>query len=123
MLVIKGKSMGSGSKNIRRVRAGMILLALCLPTAAARADDYTLTIRDHKFSPATLEIPANQKVRIAVVNADPTPEEFESYELNREKVVDGNSRITVFIGPLDPGTYPYFGDFHRDMAQGKIVVK
>ncbi len=90
---------------------------------SARAEDYVLTIKNHHFSPPVLEIPANQKVKVIVNNQDATAEEFESYELNREKVVDGNSKITVFIGPLDAGTYPYFGDFHKDIATGKIVVK
>ncbi|HTK85159.1 MAG TPA: cupredoxin domain-containing protein [Patescibacteria group bacterium] len=94
-----------------------------LNPAIARADDYVLTIRDHHFTPPVLEIPSNQKIKLIVDNKDATAEEFESYELNREKVVDGNSKITVFIGPLDPGTYPYFGDFHKDVATGKIVVK
>ena len=90
---------------------------------AARADDYVLTIKDHHFSPASMTIPAGQKVKLTIVNKDGTPEEFESYELNREKVVDGNSRIVVFVGPLDPGTYPYFGDFHKDLANGQLMAK
>lgn len=102
--------------------AGAALLLLVMP-GVARAQDYALTIKGHHFTPAVLEVPAGQKLKIVVSNEDPTAEEFESYELNREKVVSGNSRITVFIGPLDPGTYPYFGDFHKDQATGKIVAK
>ena len=94
-----------------------------LNPAFARAEDYVLTIKNHHFTPPVLEIPSDQKVKLIVDNKDATAEEFESYELNREKVVGGNSKITVFIGPLDPGTYPYFGDFHKDIATGKIVVK
>jgi len=91
----------------------------------ARADDptYTLSIKDHKYQPADLEIPANIKVKLVVKNLDPTPEEFESYDLDREKIVTGGNEITVFIGPLDPGTYKFFGDFHQDTAQGRIVAK
>jgi plastocyanin len=96
---------------------------MVLVPGIARADDYVLTIRDHHFSPAAMTIPAGQKVKLTVVNQDATPEEFESYELNREKVVDGNSRIIVFVGPLDAGTYPYFGDFHKDLANGQLVAK
>jgi hypothetical protein len=97
---------------------------LCMDTAPARAaDEYTLTIKDHKFVPETLEIPAGQKVKISIVNEDPTPEEFESYELNREKIIQGNSKSIVFVGPLDPGTYPFFGEFHMDTAKGQIVAQ
>ena len=99
---------------------GAALLFFC---ASAQAADYTLTIKDHRFQPETLEIPAGQKVKITVVNQDPTPEEFESYELNREKVIKGNGTGVVFIGPLEPGTYPFFGEFNMSTAKGRIVAK
>jgi hypothetical protein len=96
----------------------------CMDAAPAHAaDEYTLTIKDHKFVPDTLEIPAGQKVKITIVNEDATPEEFESYELNREKIIQGNSKGIVFVGPLDPGTYPFFGEFNMDTAKGQIIAK
>lgn len=99
--------------------------ALAFLPAAAPAEDgaLQLTIKDHRFTPEELEVPANQKVKLRVRNLDPTAEEFESFELNREKVVAGNAEIILFIGPLAPGRYPYFGDFHRDTATGAIVAK
>jgi plastocyanin len=87
------------------------------------AQDYLLTIKDHQFAPKELTIPAGQKVKITVKNTDSTPAEFESSDLNREKVVSGNSEIIVFIGPLDPGSYSYFDDFHRDTTTGNITAK
>ena len=98
------------------------LLLLAASTRAA-APELTLVIRDHLFFPATVEIPAGQKVRLIVDNQDATPEEFESYQLNREKVIPGNSKTVVFIGPLPPGEYPFFGEFYPKTAQGKVVVK
>jgi len=95
-------------------------------TGAAMADDmptFLLSIRDHKYDPPVIEIPADTKVKIVVKNLDPTPEEFESFELNREKIVAGGKEITVFIGPLSPGTYPFFGDFNQATAQGKVIAK
>jgi Cupredoxin-like domain len=50
-------------------------------------------------------------------------QEFESYELNREKVVAAKSKITVYVGPLEPGRYPFFGDFHKDSANGVLIAK
>ena len=104
------------------------LVALCALLASplsARADDlvFSLTIRDHRFEPAELQIPAGTKVKLLIKNLDSTPEEFESSELHREKVVPPGQEVTVFIGPLDPGTYPFFGDFNPKTAQGKIVAK
>jgi hypothetical protein len=84
---------------------------------------YTLTIRDHRFAPSELEIPAGQKIALTVKNQDATPEEFESIELHREKVVAGGQEIIVYIGPLRPGRYEFFGDFNPQTARGTIVAK
>ena len=99
------------------------LSASFLFSAAAHAEDYVITLKNHQFSPKELVIPAGQKVKITVKNQDPTPSEFESSDLNREKVVGANSEIIVFIGPLDAGSYGYFDDFHRDTTTGVIVAK
>jgi len=100
-----------------------LVIGLGNTPSASAAEEYTLTIKDHKFTPETLEIPANQKVKLVIVNQDTSAEEFESYDLHREKIVQGNSKITVFVGPLKPGTYKYFGEFHMDTAKGTIVAK
>lgn len=104
----------------------VILAALtlgCLPAASLADDAYTLTIKDHAFSPATLEIPAGQKIKVTVTNADPTPEEFESEDLHIEKIVSGNGTIAVFVGPLDPGRYGFVGEQHEDTARGTFIVR
>jgi len=103
----------------------LLLLVLSMACAVAHAADYEakLAIRDHKFDPAQLEVPAGAKIKLTIENQDVTPEEFESTELNREKVVVGKGTITVFLGPLDAGKYHFFGDFHQETAQGDVVVK
>lgn len=113
-------------RTFRLTMAATFLLATVSLTTNANADgasDYVLSIKAHVFTPNSLEIPANQKIRLIVKNLDATAEEFESYDLNREKIVAGNSEITVLIGPLDPGTYQFFGDFHPDSAHGTIIAK
>ena len=101
----------------------ILLLSLFSMSAMAEVKEYTLTLRNHKFVPAQLTIPANTKVKLLIVNEDATPEEFESHELNREKIVTGKGRITVYVGPLKPGKYPFFGEFHMDTAQGVLIAK
>ena len=96
-----------------------ILLSIGSTVMAGEAP-YKIIIKDHKFSPAELEIPAGKKVKIVVENQDASPEEFESYDLNREKIVVGNGKINVFIGPLKPGVYEYFGAFPTENAMGTI---
>jgi len=99
------------------------LMAIILLPAAALADKpvFNLEIREHLFSPSELRIPANTKIKLFVHNLDRTPEEFESYELNREKVILGGHKAVIFIGPLPPGDYPFFGEFNPKSAQGKII--
>ena len=91
--------------------------------AQAEVPVFTIEIRDHLFFPSELVIPANTKVKLLVINQDPTPEEFESYELNREKVIMGGAKAIIFIGPLAPGQYPFFGEFNPKTAQGLIRVE
>ena len=102
-----------------------LVLALSLLAGAARAEPPTfeMEIREHLFYPAELVIPADTKVKLIVSNRDPTPEEFESYELNREKVIMGGARAVIFLGPLPPGTYPFFGEFNPKTAQGTVRVE
>jgi hypothetical protein len=107
-------------------RFALFSLALVLAIAAAAAAQepaYTLVIKDHKFQPTEIEIPAGQKIALVVKNNDSTPEEFESTELRREKVIPGGEQITVYIGPLKPGKYEFFGDFNPTTARGHIIVK
>ena len=99
--------------------SGIFLIA---QHAAAGPPVIEIEIKDHFFYPSTVEIPANKKVKLLIRNLDPTPEEFESYELNREKVIAGNRKAVIFIGPLAPGEYPFFGEFYPKTAQGKIIA-
>jgi Cupredoxin-like domain len=91
--------------------------------ALAAETSFQITIQGHQFAPDIIEVPAGQKIKLIIQNADPSAEEFESYELNREKVVPGGSQLVVFVGPLDPGEYPFFGDFNPKTAQGKLIAK
>lgn len=105
-------------------RRSLIAALFALPMVAYAADaEITLVIKDHKFVPAEVKVPAGKKVKLIVDNQDATPEEFESHELNREKVIAGKSKASVFIGPLKPGRYPFFGEFNEATAKGVVVAE
>jgi plastocyanin len=91
--------------------------------AAAADTDVRLVIREHKFVPAEITVPARKKIKLVIENQDATAEEFESDELNREKVVPPKGKITIFVGPLEPGRYPFFGEFHKETAKGVLIAK
>ncbi|MDT3708312.1 MAG: cupredoxin domain-containing protein [Thiobacillus sp.] len=101
------------------------LALLLLPAIGMAADplELGLTIKDHQFSPAELKMPAGTKVKLVVSNLDSTPEEFESHQLNREKVIAGNAKSAIYLGPLTPGRYAFIGEFHENTARGVIVVE
>ena len=108
-----------------RILAGFLSLAIAVALAQpVLADDGpSLTIKGKAFQPNELTVPAGQKITLTVKNLNPTPSEFESSDLNREKVVTGGSTITVFIGPLRPGSYEFFDDFSADTPHGHIIAK
>jgi len=103
----------------------LLLLATLTAAGSAPAADFetTLAIRDHKFDPPELDVPAGAKIKLTVQNQDATPEEFESTDLNREKVVVGKGTVIVLLGPLEAGKYHFFGDFHQETAQGDLIAK
>lgn len=110
-------------------------LALSLPALAllavltaqpARAEEpltYTITIKDHRFDPAELKVPAGKKIKLVVKNEDKTAEEFESHDLHREKIIAGGAEASFTLRPLDKGTYTFFGEFNPETAQGKLIAE
>ena len=98
-------------------------LFLLAGSAFAADPEFTIVIRDHKFEPAELTIPAGKKVKLLIENKDSTIEEFESYELAREKIIPGNSSTSLYIGPLKAGRYPFFGEFNQSSAQGVVIAQ
>ncbi len=88
------------------------------PSGAGAADAVLLTLKDHHFTPAQISVPANQRFRLEVTNQDSTPAEFESSDLRAEKIVVPGGMAVVMAGPLKPGTYTFFDDYHPDVARG-----
>ena len=102
-----------------------VLAAAGVPRCATAAGPplFRLAIVNHRFQPATLTIPANTKVKLVIENRDATPEEFESNDFDREKIILPNSRAVIFVGPLPPGRYRFFGEFNPATAQGVLRVE
>ncbi|MGE0755206.1 MAG: cupredoxin domain-containing protein [Alphaproteobacteria bacterium] len=92
-------------------------------SAMAETPEYSLTLKDHKFDPETIEIPADTKVKLIVKNEDETPAEFESDDFKREKIIKGGKEATIYVGPLPAGEYKFFDEFNMDTAQGVLIVK
>ncbi len=100
-----------------------LAFVLWLGILPAAAQELTITIKDHKFEPAELKVPAKKRITLTVVNSDPTPEEFESKKLKVEKVIPGKSKAVVRFGPLEAGRYDFIGEFHEDTAKGVVIAE
>ena len=100
---------------------GLFVLALAPPVLA---DDpsFSIVLKNNQFVPSEVVIPAGVKVKLVVRNDNPTASEFESSQFHREKVVPPGQEVSVFVGPLDPGSYEFFDDFHPE-TRGHLVVK
>ncbi len=105
-------------------KAALGAAAFTLAQLASAADpEALLVIKNHRFEPTELKIPAGQRVKLTVHNQDTTPEEFESHKLNREKVIPGGAKAVIFIGPLKPGKYDFFGEYNEATAKGVVIAE
>lgn len=104
----------------------VLLLLICATIAGAAAGDdvvnIVIAIKNHTFVPSEVTAPAGRKLKITVRNEDGATSEFESSDFHREKVVLAGGEITVYVGPLDAGSYEFFDDFHPQ-TRGHLVVK
>jgi plastocyanin len=96
-------------------------LLICRP-ASAQTPSFSISIHDDRFEPAELQVPAGQKIELIVKNERAAASEFESAELRREKVVPAGEQVTVYVGPLRPGIYGFFDDFHPSV-RGRLVAR
>jgi len=105
------------------ILAAIATPVLSSPAMAEEAPHPVLIIKDGRFSPETLEVPAGQKIYLEVRNEGKAAEEFESSDLNREKLIPGGTQASIMIGPLKPGKYRFFGEFNPKTAQGVIIAR
>ncbi|MBA3896531.1 MAG: cupredoxin domain-containing protein [Sphingomonadaceae bacterium] len=105
---------------------GVTALASLMAVApSAQADDpptFRLTLKNHAFSPAEIDVPAGKRLVLVVHNADDTPAEFESRELGAEKVISAGREALIRVGPLAAGRYPFADEFHQDQARGALIA-
>lgn len=106
---------------LRYCRCYLLLLFIFSSTVLA-VTEYELVLKDHLFFPSRITIPAGQKVKIIIYNQDDTPEEFDSFSLNRQKLIFAQRKTTIFIGPLKPGEYDFVGEYNPNSARGTVVV-
>ncbi len=106
------------------LKPALFAIAAVLFALPAFADaPIAVTLKNYKFTPATIHVKAGVPNVIALTNADDTAEELDSTALKVEKVVAGNSSGNVRLRPSAPGRYPFMGEYHSDTAQGVVIAE
>ena len=105
----------------RLILMAFLAFAVAMP-ACADEPEISITLKDHQFTPSEVSVPAGAKIKVTVKNEQPTTAEFESKVLHFEKIVTAGGQAAVFVGPLNPGSYEFYDDFHHD-TRGHLVVK
>lgn len=101
----------------------LMVFIQCVNAYEIRKVDVEIVFEGHRFVPPNVAVPAGVAFTVRVANHDKAAIEFESFKLNREKVVEPGKSIVVRLPALKPGTYDFFDDFHDDVTPGVIVAK
>jgi hypothetical protein len=110
----------------RKSLCSIALLSMMVMAQSAHAEEIltaNISIKDHRFYPSQIKVPAGKKIKLVVTNLDRTPEEFESDQMRFEKIIPAGGRITVFVNPLPVGRYSFFGEFNLNTAQGVMIAQ
>jgi plastocyanin len=93
------------------------------PTPVNESGQIVVTLEKHVFAPAEIHVRAGQKTQILLKNLDATAEEFDSTSLKVEKVIAGRSEGVVRLRALDPGSYPFIGEYNADTDKGVVIAE
>jgi Cupredoxin-like domain len=103
--------------------AAALAVLLPLPARADDAPTVTIMVEHRHFVPADVPVPAGRRVELVIDNRDPTPLEFESTELRREKLVVAHGKASLWVGPLPAGSYGFFDDFGQVQPPGRLIAR
>lgn len=104
----------------------LVVAGFGIVSGELRADDthtVEIIIKDHRFEPAEIKVPAGKPIVLVVKNQDATAEEFESKALKIEKVIAGKGEGKINIRPLKAGSYKFVGEYHEATAKGVVIAE
>ena len=109
-------------------RLTLLIVSLFINNPVVRAEDkpsesIEINYVQRRFSPEMINVSAGVPLTVKVVNGSKERIEFESFKLNREKVVEPGQTLVVRLPALRPGSYDFFDDFHADVPEGAIVAR
>lgn len=102
----------------------LMTFALAVPAAGAQQlPSFTITVKDGRFSPDRLEVPADTRVKLVLKNEGPGPLEFENPEMHVEKVISAGVTSFVVLPRLQPGQYDFIDEFNPFTGELKVIAK
>ncbi|MBI3675033.1 MAG: cupredoxin domain-containing protein [Proteobacteria bacterium] len=101
----------------------VLAMALALSACSGGGEGIPVTLKDHRFTPAEIHVPANKPALLTIKNDDDSADEFDSSSLGVEKVIAGHASGNVRLRPLPPGRYPFMGEYHSSTAQGVVIAE
>nr|ABU51087.1 unknown [uncultured bacterium Bio2] len=101
----------------------VIALTFLLVAPAFADAPVIVHLKDHRFTPATIKVKANEPAMLVLFNDDDSADEFDSSSLKIEKVVPGHAKGNIRLRALAPGKYPFMGEYHAATAQGMVIAQ
>lgn len=110
------------------MRVTLYLMALCCLLFPFRSHSFAplivkhIEIKAHLFYPSEVVVPEKTPIQLLITNHDEVPEQFDSFILNREKLIFPQQTVTIFLPKLAVGQYDFMGEYHPHTAKGVISV-
>ena len=82
---------------------------------------YSITLKNHHFTPAEIHVPTGKPFQIVVTNDNGAADEFEMLLPPVERAIQPGQQGVVRMRPLGPGRFPFFGEADPDSEQGAFI--
>ncbi|MGE5452352.1 MAG: cupredoxin domain-containing protein [Acidobacteriota bacterium] len=84
---------------------------------------FTLTLKQGRITPASLEVPAGQRIKLVLRNEGPGPSEFENLDMHVEKILAPGAQSFVVLPSLRGGRYRFVDEFHPEAAGLTLIAR
>ncbi|OGA60834.1 MAG: iron transporter [Betaproteobacteria bacterium RIFCSPLOWO2_12_FULL_65_14] len=111
---------------MKSLRRPLVLLAALVLAAAASAQDlptFQIVMKDGRFTPERLEVPAGKRLKLVLKNEGRGPAEFENLSMRVEKVLAPGVTSFVVLHGLKPGEYRFVDEFRPNGGALTLVAK
>ena len=90
------------------------------PAVEEEVQPVTLTASGFAFDPADLSAAAGSTIEYS--NADDVEHNFTAKDADLDVDVDAGGTATIDLADVEPGTYDFFCEYHKDNMTGTLEV-